>query len=140
MNDRSFIRIKNEISEIDKVSQIFNNLCVQYQLPEKINHAFDLVLDEILNNIINYGYDDQNEHAINIEIRISDSQVTLIIEDDGRQFNPLDAPEADTQSPLEERRIGGLGIHLVKTAINHIHYKYENNKNCLTIKKDFREK
>jgi len=140
MNDKSFIRINNEISEIDKVSQIFNHISIQNQLPKKINHAFDLVLDEILNNIITYGYDDQNEHEINIEIQLSDTQVTVIIEDDGREFNPLSAPDADTRSSIEGRRIGGLGIHLIKNTMDDIHYKYENNKNCLMIVKNIREK
>lgn len=139
MDDKMIIRINNEISEITKVSQIFKNFSAQHQFSKKITHVFDLALDEILNNIITYGYEDNTEHKIDIDIHLSETQLIVEIEDDGCEFNPLDAPEPDTASSLEERRIGGLGIHLIRNAMDDIQYKYENNKNCITIRKDIRE-
>lgn len=139
MDDKVIIRINNEISEIAKVSQIFNNFSTQHQFSKKISHAFDLAIDEILNNIITYGYKDKNEHKIDIDIHLSGTQLILKIEDDGHEFNPLDISEADTESSIEDRPIGGLGIHLIRKTMDDIHYKYENNKNCLTIKKNIGE-
>lgn len=139
MDDKSVIRIKNQVSEIAKVSHKFNDFSTQHQLPKKISHEFDLALDEILNNIITYGYRDQNEHEIKIEIHYTGTLLILIIEDDGRKFNPLDIPEPDTKSSIEERRVGGLGIHLIRKAMDDITYKYENKKNNLTMIKNIRE-
>jgi anti-sigma regulatory factor (Ser/Thr protein kinase) len=54
--------------------------------------------------------------------------------DSGRPFDPLsDAPEPDLNAVVEERRIGGLGVHLVKTLMDQMHYKRENEQNRLTI-------
>ena len=139
MDDKLLIRVKSEISEIAKISQIFNRFSTQHQFSKKIANAFDLALDEILNNIMTYGYDDQNIHDIDIQIHLSDNQLIVTIIDDGREFNPLNAPAAETGSSLEDRRIGGLGIHLIRKTMDNIYYKYENNKNCLTIKKNIRE-
>jgi anti-sigma regulatory factor (Ser/Thr protein kinase) len=111
---------------------------MHHKLPDKIRHALDLALDEVLNNIINYGYDDKNKHDIKIEINVSKYHIILKIEDDGQRFNPLEVPGADTKSSLEERPIGGLGIHLVRNMMDDVHYKYENNINCITMKKTLR--
>jgi len=139
MDDHLLIRITNNISEIAKVSQLFNDFITQHQLSNKIINVVELALDETLNNIITYGYDDQNKHEINIHISLSDNCLQLQIQDDGREFNPLHTPLADTGSPIEDRRIGGLGIHLIKKTMDDIHYKYENKKNCITMKKKLRE-
>jgi anti-sigma regulatory factor (Ser/Thr protein kinase) len=138
VGEKLYIRINNQISEIAHVSQSFNDFSIQNKLPGKISHALDLALDEVLNNIIKYGFDDKNKHDINIEIDVSKNHIKLKIEDDGQQFNPLEVPEADTKSSIEERPIGGLGIHLVRNLMDDVQYKYENNKNCITMRKIFR--
>jgi anti-sigma regulatory factor (Ser/Thr protein kinase) len=140
MDEKLFIQIKNRKSEIARVSQSFKHLATSQNLPVKVINAIDLALDELLNNIISYGYEDHNEHEISIELKLSKNQIVLSIIDDGKEFNPLDIHSADTKSSLQERSIGGLGIHLVKNVIDEIDYKYENNKNYLTMKKDIRGK
>jgi anti-sigma regulatory factor (Ser/Thr protein kinase) len=139
MDDHLVIRITNNVSEIATVSQLFNDFITQHHIPKMISNAVDLALDEILNNIITYGYVDQNKHEIDIHISISDNHLQLLIEDDGREFNPLATSVADTGSTMEERKIGGLGIHLCRKTMDDIHYKYKNEKNCLTMKKNLRE-
>jgi len=139
MDDKLLIRIKNEISEIAKVSQIFNGFSNQHKLSKKVTNVFDMALDEMLNNIITYGYDDKNEHDIDIEIHLLDQILILKIEDDGHEFNPLDVPEADIDSSMEDRPIGGLGIHLTRNTMDDIHYTYKDKKNCLKMKKKIRE-
>ena len=140
MDDRLFIQIKNRKSEIARVSQSFKHLATSQNLPVNVVNAIDLALDELLNNIISYGYEDRNEHEISIVLSLSENQIILTVIDDGREFNPLDIPSADTKSSLQERSIGGLGIHLVKNVMDEIDYKYENNKNYLMMKKDIRGK
>ena len=110
MDDKLIIHIKNNLSEISRVSEILNDFSQQKNLPNEIKKAIDLALDETLNNIINYGYDDHNEHEITIQIFQTETEVVIIIEDDGRPFNPLDVPQPDTESSLEERAIGGIRI------------------------------
>ena len=62
--------------------------------------------------------------------------MTVEIADDGRPFNPLeDTPTADTTSPMDERPIGGLGVHLVRTLMSDVRYRRENDRNRLTMVK-----
>lgn len=136
MDDKMFIRIKNNISEISRVSKEFNTFSSQYNIPKNIKNSVDLALDELLNNIINYGYDDQNEHEIFIQICFSEKRIIIEIEDDGRNFNPLDVPEADTKSPLDDRPIGGLGIHMIRNFMDDVEHRYDNNKNYIKMIKD----
>ena len=136
MDDKLVIRIKNDLSEINKVSRAFMKFSTQYHLSKNISNSIDLALDEILNNIISYGYNDQNSHFIDIQIHISNTQLELTIEDDGLEFNPLEFSEADTKSLIEDRSIGGLGIHLVRSKMDDVHYNYRDNKNCLKMIKN----
>jgi len=139
LENELIICIKNDHSELGRVVQLFQEFCRGKKIPKKIANSIDLVLDEILNNIISYGYDDQNEHEIDIQLSISDGQLILQIEDDGVEFNPTEIAEADTKSSIEDRAIGGLGIHLIRNAMDEVHYSYKSKKNCLTMKKKIEE-
>jgi anti-sigma regulatory factor (Ser/Thr protein kinase) len=129
------IRIKNELSELSRITEIVGEFNGSHNLPLKAVSAINLALDEIITNIISYGYDDQNEHEIIIQLSVKHGELILQIEDDGRRFNPLDLPEADTESSLEDRQIGGLGIHLVRSMMDDMKYGRHDEKNCLTMKK-----
>jgi anti-sigma regulatory factor (Ser/Thr protein kinase) len=61
--------------------------------------------------------------------------VTVTVEDDGVPFNPLEATEPDLDRPLEERSIGGLGIHLVKNLMDDVEYRREAGRNYLVMRK-----
>jgi serine/threonine-protein kinase RsbW len=70
-----------------------------------------------------------------VRLDVEPAEVRVEVEDDGRPFNPLEAPDADTTSPLEERPIGALGIHLVRKLTDGLDYKRQADKNLLTLKK-----
>lgn len=110
-------------------------------LPMKVVFHLTLCLDELITNIIDYGYADFDEHPIDVSITINDDTVTVRIEDDSEPFNILTAPEPELDTPLEERErpIGGMGIHLVKNMVDHIDYKREGSKNVLLLIKKFSE-
>jgi len=130
------ISIENNISELEKVAGMYEKFASSQQLPSRINNAVLMVLDEILNNIINYAYTDNDAHEINIYFSILEDRLCLQIEDDGKPFNPLEIPKADRQSKLEDRPIGGLGIHLTKSIMDNLTYNYKNRKNCLLLEKN----
>jgi serine/threonine-protein kinase RsbW len=77
-------------------------------------HDLNLALEEILTNVICYGYADDREHEIRVRLRAQSGEVRIEVEDDGQPFNPLEAPEFDITKLLEETTIGGRGIHLVR--------------------------
>lgn len=139
MDNQLIIRIKNDLSELEKIVQQFDDFSIQNRLPVKIKNAVDLVIDEIINNIITYGYDDEEEHYIDIRIFIKDDMLNLHIEDDARKFNPLNETESDTESSIEKREIGGLGLHFLKNMMDEAIYKYINKKNNLIMRKQIKE-
>lgn len=94
-----------------------------------------LVLDELLTNVISYGYSDRDEHLIEVDLTLEDGVLRVRIEDDGAPFNPLHAPAPDTHCPTEDRHIGGLGIHLVTSLMDHVAYERAAEKNRLIMEK-----
>ncbi|OIQ50367.1 Phosphoserine phosphatase RsbU [Pseudodesulfovibrio hydrargyri] len=107
-------------------------------LHPKIVFHLTLVLDELITNIISYGYADFDEHPIDVTIALHGDELTICVEDDSEPFNILEAPEPELGLPLDQRArpVGGLGIHLVKNMVHGIHYKRENGKNILTLHKN----
>ena len=129
------IQLKNNLTELERLSQIVNEFGEAHRLSPKTLYALNLSLDEILTNIIYYGYDDTNEHPVIIRVSLKDEELTAEVEDDGKPFNPLEAEKPDLEKPLEERQVGGLGIHLVMNLMDTVEYKRQGNKNLLVMKK-----
>jgi sigma-B regulation protein RsbU (phosphoserine phosphatase) len=128
-------RIKNRLDEISALTAKIDEFLAAHRLPQQTAFQIDLVLDEILTNTINYGYQDSGEQEIIIKLVVSDATLTVEIEDGGLPFNPLERPEPDLTQSIEARPIGGLGIHLVRQTMDAVDYRREADRNRLTIKK-----
>ena len=129
------VTLKNDVAEIERLSQIVETFGQSQQLPEEFLYAVNLALDEILTNVISYGYADAGEHEITVRLRFHGGELMAEVADDARPFNPLEAPAADVDSPLAERPVGGLGIHLARTLMDAVEYRREEGKNILILKK-----
>jgi sigma-B regulation protein RsbU (phosphoserine phosphatase) len=132
------IKLRNKISELTKANQALTEFGMQHGLSDNVMHDLSLALGEILTNIISYGYTDSGEHEITIRLSVESGEMRVDVEDDGRPFNPLEAPEADTTKPLEERTVGGLGVHLVRKLMDGLEYQRHEGKNLLVMKKHLR--
>jgi anti-sigma regulatory factor (Ser/Thr protein kinase) len=130
------IEIENDLSEMAKVREAVQQFSRKHHLNEEIIFVIDLCLEEFITNIIKYGYADQNRHVIQIRASLNDNCLLLEIRDDGQEFDPTKIPEPNLDAPLEERKIGGLGIHLVRNYVNSMEYRREDGKNVITLKKD----
>lgn len=130
------LKVKNQLIEINRVNEEFNQFAQNCGLNVSIKRKVNLVFDEILNNIISYAFQDTGEHHIGIVVRYQPDQLVISISDDGIPFNLLQAEEPQTDLPLEERQIGGLGIHLVKNVMDDYEYKRDGNKNISTLYKN----
>lgn len=137
MTGKREIRAKNDLQEIERISQFATAFGEETGLPERIVFAMNLALEEILVNIINYGYEDGGVHEVGVSIEI-DAAGALVIEvqDDARPFDPTSMPDVDLEQSLEDRNIGGLGIHLVRTMFDDFEYhRREPLGNRLVLKK-----
>jgi serine/threonine-protein kinase RsbW len=94
-----------------------------------------LAIEELVTNSIKYGYDDGGEHVIDITISLTSEALTMVVVDDGRAFNPLELPPPDTLTPIENRPIGGLGLHLLRQLSDDMQYERRDSTNRLTLTK-----
>ena len=94
-----------------------------------------LVCEELVVNVVDYAYPEEVEGYMDIEIERDENSIVIRFKDGGIPFNPLDREMPDITLPLEERRIGGLGIFLTIKKMDDVSYDYVNNENVLTIKK-----
>ena len=133
------IEITNKINELQTIEEFIEKISEEINLPLNIKYQLDVILDEIVTNIISYGYNDKEEHKIKLSVKYKDKLMTMEIEDDGINFNPLELPPPDITIPLEDRPIGGLGIHIVKNLVKNIDYKRENNKNRLIMEIEIKD-
>ncbi len=133
MQDK-ILDIKTNIDELENISQFIADLAVEWQISDKTVFNLNLVLEELFSNIVFYGYDDLDEHDVSIHFQNIENQIFVEISDDAKEFNPLDiSAENEVEKPLEERKIGGLGIHLLKKLMTNIEYIRLNDKNILSF-------
>jgi sigma-B regulation protein RsbU (phosphoserine phosphatase) len=133
------VRLRNDLSEVQRLSQIVTDFAAQHHLAPELVFRVNLVLEEIVTNVISYGYDDSLEHEISVRLSWQDPRIELEVEDDGRPFNPLEAPEPEVERPLIERPVGGWGIHLIRRMMDDLEYRREGDKNCLLLRTRTRE-
>ncbi len=129
------ISIKNQLTQLEVLVNELEILSEEWELPMSISLNLNLVLEELITNTIFYGYEDQDEHFIQIEISLENKVITMRITDDGKEFNPLLMAEPDIELSVEERKIGGLGIHFVRKLMDEVTYSRCAEKNILTLKK-----
>ncbi len=129
------ITISNKVEQLEYLANTLEMISGKWHIPMNIALNLNLVLEEVVTNIIFYGYEDKNEHEININLSYKNKIIKVQIEDDGREFNPLQFPEPDMGKSIEESKIGGLGIHFVRKIMDDINYLRLDNKNRLTLTK-----
>ncbi len=129
------IKVKSDREELDGITAAVEALSVDEAWSSDLLFRINLVIEELVLNIMDYGYDD-DQHEIEINLKSDSEAVTIDILDEGRAFDPLhDAPVPDINAPLEERSVGGLGIHLAKTMMDELSYHREDARNHLQLVK-----
>lgn len=129
------IKVKSDRQELDGITAAVEAFSVEESWSSDLLFRINLVIEELVLNIMDYGYDD-DQHEIEINLKSDAEAVTIDILDQGRSFDPLhDAPVPDVNAPLEERTVGGLGIHLAKTMMDELSYHREDSRNHLQLVK-----
>ena len=95
--------------------------------------SLNLALEEAVTNVIQYAYPEGSDGLVDVEAVLREGQLEFIISDSGKPFDPTAKPEVDITAGVEERPIGGLGIHLVKHIMDSVSYRREEGKNVLTM-------
>lgn len=125
--------------DLERVSQRVGDLVAAHRLPSKVVFDLHVVLDEVLSNIIKYGCKDGLTRKIQVRLTVSNHVVKAEIEDDGPAFDPLSMPPPKLDVPLDERKVGGLGIHFMRNLMNDVTYSRVAGRNRLILEKSLEE-
>jgi serine/threonine-protein kinase RsbW len=138
------IDVHNRLAELDRVRQLVEAFGQAHRLPDRTRFELDLVLDEVLTNIVSYGYSDADDHVIVVRLSMAahreGSEISVDVEDDGRPFDLTAASGPPLDLPIEQRPIGGLGIHLVRQLMDQLAYRRQQGRNVLSMKKLLRDR
>jgi len=132
------IRIAADVKEIERLNRLVRQFGELHDVPSRTLYAVNLALDELVTNVVLYGFEDPAGREVLINIATVGSELTASVADDGKEFNPLTVKAPDLNAGLAERDIGGLGIHLVRSLMDHVNYQREDAKNVLTVRKRIR--
>jgi anti-sigma regulatory factor (Ser/Thr protein kinase) len=127
------IILQNRPEQKRKLLAALEGFVQAHQLPPVVRRAADLALEEHVTNVMDYAYDDRREHEIRIRLEVNGARLVIEVEDDGRAFDPTQAPEVDTSLPLDQRPIGGLGIHFIRHCMDEVRYQRQANRNVLRM-------
>ena len=133
MKNGLVLTLETNPEELDRLTAAVETLAEQDGWPAALTFKVHLVLEELVLNVINYAYDEDG-HKVDVSLVCNEEDLVIEITDEGKPFDPLqDAPAPDLDSSAEDRSIGGLGVHLVRTMTSDMQYRRDDGKNCLTV-------
>lgn len=135
MSESLSLHVRNSVDAISPASQAAEAWLEEQKTPPEATFLVSLAIEELVTNCIKYGYDDTNEHIIDILLFLSDHKLTMTVIDDGHPFDPLAAPPPDLSLAIEDRPIGGLGIHMLRELADEMTYERKEGTNRLTLTK-----
>ena len=128
------IRLGAKLENLDQALAFVDERLEAAGCPPKAQMQIDVAVEEMFVNIAQYAYAPGVGDAV-IRMEVEDGYAVVTLKDWGVPFDPLAKEDPDVTLPAEERRIGGLGIFMVKKSMDDVRYTFENGQNILTIKK-----
>lgn len=118
-----------------RVRDLLDRLARTRALEPDVLADMQVALDEVLSNIVHNGLADGLPHRIEVALSIEPGEVTAEVEDDCAPFDPLSVAAPDLHAPLRERRVGGLGVHFVRSLMSDVRYVRVGSRNRLVLRK-----
>lgn len=131
------LRIKNDIHELSTMSRFLEETGEVWELDAQLIMSLNLAMEEAVSNVIFYGYENDIpvEDAVVILLKREKDNLTVVLEDHGKAFDPTDKPDPDLTLSAEDRPIGGLGIYLIKQIMDEVSYQRVGDRNIFSMKK-----
>ncbi len=125
-----------ELSRVDEVTDFINAELEAHDVPMKTIMQIDIAVEEIFVNIAHYAYHPEvGTAAVTVAVLDAPPCVEIRLTDQGRPYDPLQREDPDVTLGVEDRKIGGLGVYMVKKSMDEVSYAYEDGQNILTIRK-----
>ncbi len=129
------LSIRYDIKEISKIVDLIDSFCTDYHIDSEVASDLCVVVDEFISNIIRHNETDKNTGSIKTQLAKRDGVLLLVLEYQGKSFDPLQPPTLDIHEDWRKRRPGGLGIHIARQLIDYSAYMHSAGKNVLVIEK-----
>jgi anti-sigma regulatory factor (Ser/Thr protein kinase) len=128
--------VEPQVGEVSRLIDWVESCCAAEGLAEDLTFKLTLALEEAVANVISHAFLGlPPPHSIKVRLDITAQSVSAEIIDNGRPFDPTAAPDPDFSLPLEERDPGGLGIHLMQSMMDRVHYRRGDGNNILRLEK-----
>jgi anti-sigma regulatory factor (Ser/Thr protein kinase) len=134
------IRLPAGLEALETLIPEVETFCADQRLDASAAFALNVALDELVNNVVSYGMGSASDHFLEVRLRVAGDQLTVEVEDDGVAFDPFDRPPPDTDLPLDERPIGGLGIEIVRQLMDEARYERHGERNLVTLRRSLGER
>lgn len=128
--------IKNHVGELERVNKFIEEIGEELGLDMELLMNLNLVMEEMVSNVIFYAYPEGKTADIELVAESNGKELTFMLSDQGKEFDPTAKEDADPDVNPMEREIGGMGIFIVKNIMNQVTYQRLEGKNLLTMKKE----
>ncbi len=135
---RKELKLKNQVGELARVNQFVEEIGEELGLDMELMMNLNLVMEEMVSNVIFYAYPEGKTADIELVAETKGKELTFVISDSGKEFDPTMKEDANPDIDPTEREIGGMGIYIVKNIMNEVTYQRLEGKNLLTMKKDIK--
>src|SRR5262245_60985548 len=125
--------LTNDLAEVPRLAARVDAFGQSWNIPARIVGRFNVALEEAVTNAISYAFPDGGRHEIEVRVEFRGGELCASISDDGQPFDPLSQPAPDTRAGIAARKVGGLGIHLLRSLMQSVEYRRVNDRNVLTF-------
>ena len=127
--------IIRDVKSLDDVFAFLDEEMGELRISPEAAYAINLAVEELFTNMVKYGVGSVDD--ISLSLTREKNRLTIQLVDHGvGMFDPMSADEIDTSIPLEQRKIGGLGIHLVRNMVDDVQYSYADGCSTITVIKN----
>jgi len=133
MTNQVELTLLNRQPEIARAQDELERFAAMHSVRGRPLHELQLALEEHLTNVVNYAYEDDAPHRITVRFAFMSTEFRIEIRDDGRPFNPLEYPTPDVSIPVDQKPIGGLGIHMMRKSLDRLEYRRDMDLNILVM-------
>jgi serine/threonine-protein kinase RsbW len=130
-----FVFKSNAPGEKARLLAALENFARENQLPDNILRAADLAIEEHLTNILSYGFPKESEHLVWFDFSFREGELVVEVQDTGKAFDPTKQAPPDLKVRAADRRIGGLGIHMIRQSMDSLEYARIGDRNVLRMRK-----
>ena len=120
---------------VAKMNAALDAFAGTHALPDGVRRSLNVALDELVANAVSHGVAERDSASVTVEVELDGDRVNVRVIDDGPPFNPLEQAAPDTTLSVEERSIGGLGIHLVRKLMDEVNYQRRDGHNVVLLVK-----